>query len=259
MRFFAKRLSKIYTDTPSDQAMPLSQPSPRAARLLLFAMLAIGVMACALLTGCASYLGAIAQTASDAVKPSQGGDSARLSPLYQYLRVTLQGRVVFVALGNIDQHVDGPVEVYYSSGREVVRLQNGHLVGAAGVLTEWRNVSIASAPSWIASRSGQPITWQRVRDVMPGYRFGIPDNLVRSKIPPPPQNALQDIRPETLEWFEERHIYPPASRSSPVNEKLPPAKYAVAYANGKATVVYAEQCLAPDLCLSWQRWTPKQS
>ena len=36
--------------------------------------------------------------------------------------------------------------------------------------------------------------------------------------------------------------------------ELPPARYAVQFAEGKGTVVYGEQCLAPQTCFMGQRW-----
>ena len=231
----------------------------------LFVLALVALAACAI-TGCASYLNAVVQTASYAIKGQPGGDSTRLNPAFRYLRVIIKGRVVFVALGDIDKHPDGPIEIYYSSGHEVIRLQNGHVVGANGLLTEWRNVSQTDMPAWAATaRAGQPVAWQRTRDVMPGYRFGIHDKLVLGVIPPPQKSALQDLSPESLTWFEEQHQTASGVSAtkwlpnlSKTEETLPPARYAIDFANGRETVVYSEQCLAPDLCFSWQRWTPKK-
>ena len=100
---------------------------------------------------------------------------------------------------------------------------------------------------------------------MPGYRYNISDNLVRSVVRAPQQSALQDINTENIVWFEDRHTDLSTSngnRWAPIlkaqSAMLPPARYAVAFANGNESVVYGEQCLASDLCLTWQRWTPKK-
>ena len=216
------------------------------------------------LCGCASYFGAVMQTANSALKSKPGDDGSRLNPIYRYLRITIDGRTLFVTLGDIDKHPDGPIEIYYSAGHEVIRLQNGHIVGAIGALTEWRNVSISEAPSWHHSRANQPVTWRRTRDVMPGYRYSVSDNLVRSMVTAPQKSAFQDINTETLVWFEDRHTLSTSDNNHwfPIfkaqSAMLPPARYAVAFTNSNETVVYGEQCLSLDLCLTWQRWTPKK-
>jgi hypothetical protein len=62
-------------------------------------------------------------------------------------------------------------------------------------------------------------------------------------MPPPQRSELNGIEPQNLAWFEERA------------EELPPARYAVEFRGSAATVVYGEQCLAPKLCFTWQRWS----
>ena len=209
---------------------------------------------------------AVVETVRSAVRGGPSVDSARLNPKYRYLRVTIAGRVVFLALGYVDSHPQGPIEVWYSAEREVVRLQNGRLVGAVGVTTEWRNVALPELPSWSAvAGAQQPVQWVRMRDVMPGYRFGLRDALVLGVIPPPQKNALQGLDPQSLTWFEERVRPEPLAAYTEKfltaisgDKILPPARYAVELREGKDTVVYGEQCLAPELCFTWQRWTVKQ-
>ena len=218
------------------------------------------------LSGCASYGNSIVELISKSIKPEPGGNSALLSPAYRYLRVSIKGRSIFVTLGDQDDHPDGPIEVYYSTGREVIRLQNGRIVGTVGLLSEWRNVSVRDMPGWrTAVSASSPIAGERIRDVMPGYRFGVRDKLILSKIPSPGKTQLVDIHADSLTWFEERFENAVAksyarlfTQSDTTIEYLPPARYAVAFAGDRETVVYGEQCLAPDLCFTWQRWSPKK-
>jgi hypothetical protein len=95
---------------------------------------------------------------------------------------------------------------------------------------------------------------------MPGYRTGIRERLVVRAIAPPSRSALRGIEPETLTWFEERAE--PASGAAAFwraatgpSDALPPGRYAVDLTGGTENVIYSEQCLAPDLCFSWQRWS----
>ena len=101
----------------------------------------------AALTACSSTSNAILQTLPYAIGRDSKIANARLNPNFRYLRVTVGGRVVLLALGNTDSHPQGPIEVWYSAEREVLRLQNGRLVGAVGLTTEWREVSLPALPS----------------------------------------------------------------------------------------------------------------
>lgn len=188
-----------------------------------------------------------------------GSSAPQLNPNFRYIRVTLQGRSVFLALGNEDKHVNGLVEVFYSANREVLRLQNGRVAGATGLTTEWRAVLLDEAPKWReVIGSAKPQQWVRVRDVMPGYRYGVRDQLELRPAQPVQNVALQGFDPQRLAWFEERVIPATYAASGNVSSEfsLPTARYAVAVLNGQETVVYGEQCLAPDLCFAWQRWKP---
>jgi len=184
------------------------------------------------------------------MRRDKGVDDAKLNPNLRYLRVTIGGRVVLLALGYLDQHPQGTIEVWYSAEREVVRLQNGRLVGATGATTEWRNVVLPDLPDWSKLASGAtPFRWSRTRDVMPGYVYGVRDPLTLSIIPPPEKSALQGLDPKGLTWFEERF----AENALP-NTALPAARYAVMLSGGEGIVVYGEQCLASQTCFTWQRW-----
>ena len=219
------------------------------------------LMACTL-AACSSSMNAVVQTLQDAVMGDRGVTDPKLNPAFRYIRITVDGRVSFLALGSEDKHPQGPIEVWFSAQREVLRLQNGRVVGASGVTTEWRAVTLPEFPSWSAvARTQQPVQWVRVRDVMPGYRFGVRDELVLSAISPPRQSALQGVDAQSLSWFEERFQTGVAAgrltklvTNVAIDGVLPPARYAVDMRNGKEVVVYGEQCLAPDLCFTWQRW-----
>ena len=214
------------------------------------------------LSACSAGSNAILQTLPYAYGRNPGVDNARLNPNFRYLRVTIAGRVVLLALGNEDIDLRGPVEVWYSAEREVLRLQNGRLVGAVGLTAEWRNVELPELPSWSAlARGDQAFRWTRVRDVMPGYRFGLRDALSLRVIPQPRRSELQGLDPQRLTWFEERvesgqvaGLSAVFGNSRATDLQLPPARYAVDFRGGQETVVYGEQCLAPDLCFTWQRW-----
>lgn len=203
----------------------------------------------ALLAGCAST-DPVMQTLQAAFQRDAAVDAAKLNPNFRYLRVTIAGRTALLALGYVDEDRRGPIEVWYSAEREVLKLQNGRVVGAVGMLTEWRNVQMPELPTWpVLAREPAARRWERTRDVMPGYRYGLREAIALATVPAPDKSALRELDAKTLTWFEER-----VESSSAGESTLPPARYAVRIAGGQGTVVYGEQCLAPALCFTWQRW-----
>lgn len=197
------------------------------------------------LAGCADNSRAVVQTVRDAFgSNAAAADAFKTDPRYRYLRVTHQGGVAILILGGVDKDARGVVQTWYAADAALLKLQNGRLVGAAGLLPEWRSVTLPELPAWSALAAEQkPVQWERLRDVMPGYRFGIRDQLVLAVIPPPGKHGLVQMDANKLVWFEER-------TEASTGEKLPPARYAV---QGD-TVVYGEQCVSAGNCIKWQRW-----
>jgi len=175
-----------------------------------------------------------------ATRGNQQVDATQLNPRYRYLRVSVHGRSTLLVLGYVDPDRHGPVEVWYSGSGEVLRLQNGRLVGAAGLTVDWSNVHFSAYPHW--SDIASPLTLTRSRDVMPGYAYGVTDTLQLRPIAPPARTDLADLRSNALQWYEEDA------------RGLRPARYAVMREAGETVVVYGEQCLSNNFCLSWQRW-----
>lgn len=214
--------------------------APRSTRHSLFLTCAL---AC-LLGACASSQRAVINTFREAVADPSAATHA-LDPALSYLRVGANGRAVLMVLGNIESDPAGPIEVWYSAGREVLRLQNGRVVGAVGLTEEWRAVRMPALPSWRELlAASEPLTWTRGRDAMPGYRFGIHETLTLRASDPPARSALRTRDAATLKWFEEQSL----------NATLPAARYAID-PNAPDTVIYGEQCLSRGLCLAWERWS----
>ncbi|TAK49271.1 MAG: hypothetical protein EPO27_05435 [Betaproteobacteria bacterium] len=215
-----------------------------------FRTLVLTASSAALLVGCASSTDPIMQTLQVVLQRDAGVDGAKLNPNFRYLRVTIAGRAALLVLGYEENDPRGPVEVWYSAEREVLKLQQGRVIGAFGTTTEWRNVRLPELPAWsVLARESAPRRLVRTRDVMPGYRYGLRDALLLGPAPVPEKSALRDLDARSLAWFEERLESPTQGETS-----LPPARYAVRIQGGKETVVYGEQCLAPELCFTWQRW-----
>lgn len=175
------------------------------------------------------------------------------APPYHYLRVAVDDNVIFMASDTQRIDATDTACVWYSAGREVLRFQNGRLVAAVGLATEWRAVVLPVLPSWsVLAAAKEPVRWTRIRDVMPGYRYGVNDSLLLQRIPAPKDSRLKGIDPHALTWFEER--FDTQHNDVSTQQTLPLARYAVAFRDAQETVVYGEQCVSAKLCFSWQRW-----
>ena len=223
--------------------------------------LAAVFLAIAGLCACTSSTNAIFQTAQSVLRRDAAAAKAPLNPDFRYLRATVDDRVVLLVLGYVENQAEEPIQVWYSAEREVLRLQNGRIVGAVGLTTEWRNVKLERPAAWSSLRnSALTSQWTRIRDVMPGYRFGVRDVLSLRAISPPARSALQELDPELLAWYEERVEDHWIDSKNAKSDQLPPARYAVALVDGTETVIYSEQCLARRLCFTLQLWpAAKQS
>jgi hypothetical protein len=211
-------------------------------------------LAMSALTACSSDTTAIWDTMRDVASGKRDAVTGNLNPNFRYLRITVGGRSGLVALGNEDGNEKNPVEVWYGGQREVLRLQAGRVVGVTGLPTEWRRVELPEIPTWSAvARGNEAVRWVRTRDVMPGYRYGVREEMVLRTIPVPRKSELMQVDPQQLAWFEES-----VARVSGAEKALPAARYAVDLRDGKQSVVYAEQCIAMDLCIAWQRWPPQK-
>lgn len=204
--------------------------------------------------GCSSGSSAMLDTARALYRGQSSVSSPTFNPNFAYLRANISGRTVFMVLGYLDQRPEGAVEVWYSGSGEVIRLLNGRLVGTTGLSTDWRAVRIADWPAWptTASNAGSAPAqrYERERDVMPGYRFGINDEITRISIPAPSDSAIAGTDPKSLQWYEERSVSRPASAS------LPAARFGISNKAGTPAVIYSEQCISNNLCMSFERWTP---
>lgn len=193
---------------------------------------------------CSTDQAATWATVRHALARPAASESHSLPDGYSYMRLTVNGASAMVALGYVDLDILGrPVQVWYSSAGEVMRTQDGRLVGLLGTPVEWRSVVMSAAtPAW--ADVTQALALQRNVDVSPGFRWGQRHVLTVQPLPPPSDTALAGLSPADLRWFAEHEA----------NHQALPARYAVAPASGR--VVYGEQCLAPTFCLTWQTWPP---
>ena len=214
---------------------------------LLFRCSSIGLAFLLVLSLGACGSTALTRTIQAAI-PALGEDvtSVRLDPKLRYLRVAIRGHVALMVLGYAETHPDGEIEVWYSQEGEVIRLQNGRIVGTAGLETDWRAVRSPSLPSWREMAGRTAFSYERELDEMPGYKFGIAESVSLRAIPAPVDSKLVGWEPHDLRWFEESVAGQPDSR--------PAARFGLLTTQGDFRVIYGEQCLAQNLCLAWQAW-----
>lgn len=198
----------------------------------------------------ADVLSALAKETFGAKGPSL--QDVKLNPLYRYLRVEAQGHPpALLVLGYVDAHPQGDIEVWYSAKGEVIKIQNGRIVGAVGLGIDWRSVQFSSSPPVWTAIPTQGLAYQRLRDEMPGHRSAISDRLEVKPWLGLPLIALPTSLPvdqaRSYDWFREITV---STNAQP----LPPAWFAWGLHRGQPTVVYSEQCLSATFCLRLQPW-----
>lgn len=222
-----------------------------SCRALLPALVCLSLLGCA---GGSSLLSdVVVGVASERLgRRGDAVDSAPLNPAFRYLRVEVAGRPpALLVLGYVDAHHQGEIEVWYSARGEVIKLQGGRIVATAGLETDWRAVRFEQAPPMWPEALDHSTTFERTRDVMPGHRFGIREQVsLRTWRGSPPAGLPAVLAPMSgaaLQWFQE---------TTPETAQLPlaPAWYAVGMRDGQRSVVYSEQCLSPALCLRLAKW-----
>jgi hypothetical protein len=189
-----------------------------------------------MVSGCTSTTDATWATARNLLPNWARATPQPNNPNYQYLRITVNGRTALLVLGEIDPHPLGLIESFYSGEAEVIKLQNGRIVGSGGMTTNWVNVALSPTPNG----------YQRTRDVMPGYRFGLQDELTvlpLANTPPEikPSKGLTKAQLQELRWTAEAPVQPSSLGRLLIGKD----------ADGTPRVGY--QCMDDGLCLQWER------
>jgi len=174
------------------------------------------------------------------------------------LRVSNAGSDSFLVLGDVDQGPAGPLQVWYSAGRQVLRLQQGRVAGSAGLTVDWAAVDWQGLPATWSAAGAVPLQYLRVRDVMPGHWAGVRERVTLARTAAPAHLALPGITEAEWRrwvWFtEEATPVDAGGRPLRGGVRLPPALYAVDLGQPGEPVLYSRQCLAPDFCLEIQPW-----
>jgi hypothetical protein len=121
-------------------------------------------------------------------------------------------------------------------------------------LHDWQSVTFTPAPPAWAAVPAQGATFVRQHDAMPGYRFGITEQVQLKPWQGLPPVELTDTLPKAkamqYKWFRESATVV----SGQGGAALPDAWFAWGMHRGEPSIVYSQQCLAPDFCLKLQPW-----
>lgn len=134
----------------------------------------------------------------------------------------------------------GHMQVWYGADGTLIKTLNGRIVTTAGLPVDWQAVRWAEVPAW-SDLTPQGWLHERQIDAMPGYRYGLQQQLQLRPVRPDADwtQALAGTATGPLLWFEEKVL----------NTDWPASRFAVRAEGGHATVVYTRQCLERDWCL----------
>lgn len=187
-------------------------------------------------------------------------DVSRLNPQFRYLKIVINGAPLVLALGSIDSipgrdgQAASTTENWYSASGELVRIRDGRIVATSGVeVADWRSTTTGTLPSWQSIAAAPDRLWfyNRTRDVMPGYHYGLKDAITITPIArPETKTPLVGVASEQLAWFRETGVTTGADDAN----KMQAVVYGVDLSRtGNEAVVYLEQCLSATVCLTLQR------
>jgi len=174
---------------------------------------------------------------------------------YRYMRLEVQGHPpALLVLGYLELDPQGEVSVWYTGNQEVLRIQNGRVVGVTGTAQDWQRTRFTPVPPDWTHVAAQGVDYVRERDELQAYRFGHTEQVHLSEWQglPPIDLPFTLPRPKAAEyrWFRESVI----SASGAGGPTMPDAWFAWGRHRGVETIVYSEQCIAPDFCLKLQPW-----
>mgnify|MGYP000411462583 CR=1 FL=1 len=169
---------------------------------------------------------------------------APVQPGVEYMVVSLEGRTSVMALGGRSMQGSGAIqsvhEHWYTGQGEMLYLVDGRIQQALGFTHEWRGQT-STPPSWsTVLQSSREISWRRVLDAMPGYRFNLTDDISSYKTAAP-KRLPEGVSPQA-QWVADLV----ASKGDDGQAWWYLQKFAVL--DGR--VIYSEQCLAKAMCIA---------
>ena len=168
----------------------------------------------------------------------------RYRPGFEYLAVSLDSRASVMALGERTVQGSGDSrhvhERWYTGQGEMLYVVDGRIQQALGFTHEWRGQT-STPPAWEAVlHNSRELSWRRMLDVMPGYRYNLIDNITTYKTAVP-KRLPEGVSPQA-QWV--------ADLVSSKGDDGLDWWYVQKFAVLDGRVVYSEQCVAKTLCLA---------
>lgn len=231
--------------------------TPPRGRFALQGLLVLGL---AWLAGCTPLaeavggLGPAGEALRYALKPAAAPDGARLPPGFEYMQVGVGSRQALMVLGQrraagaADGPAQGVEEFWYSAQSELLHLRDGRLWRVLGMTTEWRK-QYRQPPAWEdLPTNGEALTWARRVDRMPGYRWADQEQISTRRLLSVPADQAGRAAVQgwpQAQWFEDD--------VQATDAEGRPWRHTQRFALWQGQVVYSEQCIARDLCLTLTR------
>ena len=169
----------------------------------------------------------------------------KFNPSLEYITVELDGRTSHLALGYRELVKGRPLEHWYSGAGEMLEMVDGRVNKALGMTFEIRG-NKGRPPAWESFDDvRQTQVWTREIDIMPGYRYGVEEEITTVKLSKENLPVQKTKYPKDAIWFQERVI------TKDIQGKTQQFQQLFAVLNNR--VIYSEQCFHKNMCMSFQR------
>lgn len=249
---------------------------PRCHPRLVLCLL--GAMLCLAVGGCNSVPSAGLQTLAATVGLSPGS-ATQFVPGIAYLRADWGAGEAYLVLGDVDGSIHGPTQVFYSAGRQVLRLHRGRVAGSYGLPVDWPAVAWTELPASWRMADAEAVWYERTRDQSPSQRMGVREGITLRRTTAPAHLDLPGVdraQWQRWAWYSEeatpllaegifaresttaRGVQGQSTMPAAVStaDILPPALFAVDLDMPGEPVRFSYQCLSPDFCLRLQPLPP---
>lgn len=194
------------------------------------------------LTACQSFVGC-QHNDSSCFKPhrSQQQQSTQLNPNFNYIRMTLNGQVAWLAQGATDITENAPEAVFYSADRNVFKWSQGRLSAVEHSAFSWREQKLPVL-DWQNIRQ-QKTQFSRQLDLVDGTLSLQEQREIQPSHAPRFHSFVGDAN--TLQWVRETTIHP-------TTQTYFDSWYA--FQSDSVEPIYGQQCISAQHCISWQKW-----
>lgn len=203
------------------------------------------VVSCVLLSACQSFQHC-SQQETQCFKPTKNALTQQapkqFNAQYEYMRLTLNGRVAWLAKGANDAFA---TSVYYSADKNVFKWSHGRLVSVQQPPLVWHE-QILPQFNWSAIvQNSSPVSFARTIDRVDGT-ISVKETRQVQRATAPAHHAFVG-QAESLIWLHESTV-------NPNNKRDDFDSWYAFLPNALNEPVYGQQCISSTYCLTWQKW-----